>query len=220
MNYSDIQISFIKSTKGKDILIVNGFCCKKEKTISEKCIWRCELYEILKCKSRCHTRNGAMVFMSNSEHCHESNFNKIATRVIINELKSTAVKSYNTPQQLVSDSTKLFPHQYLPFCRNRKTSSEQLIELDKSITTFPTFQQLWHILRFLRIIERFLLFDNNSINNRLIIFSTQRNLDRLNANRNWYCDGTFKSTPNLFYQLYTIHVLYKTTSTPVVYCLL
>ncbi|KAF0985453.1 hypothetical protein HZS_6942 [Henneguya salminicola] len=42
----------------------------------------------------------------------------------------------------------------------------------------------------------------------------------LSANRNWYCDGTFKSTPNLFYQLYTIHVLYKTTSIPVVYCLL
>ncbi|KAF0987836.1 hypothetical protein HZS_2784 [Henneguya salminicola] len=40
------------------------------------------------------------------------------------------------------------------------------------------------------------------------------------ANRNLYCDGTFKSNPNLFYQLYTIHDIYKTTLIPVVYCLL
>ncbi|KAF0986863.1 hypothetical protein HZS_1644 [Henneguya salminicola] len=43
MNYSHIQISFIKSTKGKYILIANSFCYKKEKNIAEKCIWKCEL---------------------------------------------------------------------------------------------------------------------------------------------------------------------------------
>ncbi|KAF0986709.1 hypothetical protein HZS_430 [Henneguya salminicola] len=44
------------------------------------------------------------------EHCHLSNFNIIASRFIMNELKSPAVTSYNTPQQLVTDSTKIiFP---------------------------------------------------------------------------------------------------------------
>lgn len=58
--------------------------------------------------------------------------------------------------------------------------------------------------------EPFLLYD--SLNDeeeplscgRVIVFATQENLNRLINSRRWYCDGTFKVTPSIFYQVFTI----------------
>ena len=40
---------------------------------------------------------------------------------------------------------------------------------------------------------------------RFFMFGTQRNLDMLVDNGNWFVDGTFKVAPHLFYQVHTIH---------------
>jgi hypothetical protein len=53
--------------------------------------------------------------------------------------------------------------------------------------------------------ERFLLFDSGPSDDRILIFSTQRNLQLLVRCQHWYADGTFKCAPPLFNQLYTIH---------------
>ncbi|CAN7942588.1 unnamed protein product [Ixodes hexagonus] len=36
----------------------------------------------------------------------------------------------------------------------------------------------------------------------------------------WFMDGTFKVTPSIFFQVYTIHVMYKDAVVPLVYALL
>lgn len=40
--------------------------------------------------------------------------------------------------------------------------------------------------------ERFLISDNNEVNNRVIVFATRRNLELLSRSTRWYLDGTFK----------------------------
>lgn len=58
--------------------------------------------------------------------------------------------------------------------------------------------------------EPFLLYD--SLNDeedeltcgRIIIFATEMNLKNLIKSRRWYVDGTFKTAPAIFYQLFTI----------------
>ena len=57
--------------------------------------------------------------------------------------------------------------------------------------------------------DRFLLYDSGtgSENQRLLIFGTASNIDMLNTSNIWLADGTFKTAPNLFYQLYVIHAL-------------
>ena len=50
-----------------------------------------------------------------------------------------------------------------------------------------------------------LLYDNKSPEARAIIFGTQKNLDVLKRFPSWYIDGTFKVSPQLFYQLITVH---------------
>lgn len=47
----------------------------------------------------------------------------------------------------------------------------------------------------------------SSPNERVLVFSTNKNLDWLQASHHWFCDGTFKSSPSLFDQLIVIHGL-------------
>ena len=54
--------------------------------------------------------------------------------------------------------------------------------------------------------DAFLLHDTGPGNDRILIFGTQRNLQLLSQHRNWYGDGTFKVVPEIFYQLYTLHI--------------
>ena len=56
--------------------------------------------------------------------------------------------------------------------------------------------------------DRFLLFDNGvGYVNHLIIFATKDSVRLLAANPNWFRDGTFKVFPEIFFQIFTIHVL-------------
>lgn len=51
----------------------------------------------------------------------------------------------------------------------------------------------------------FLLYDSGPEPGRILLFSTAANLQMMSQARHWYCDGTFKTCPTLFEQLYTIH---------------
>ncbi|KAK4884135.1 hypothetical protein RN001_000406 [Aquatica leii] len=53
--------------------------------------------------------------------------------------------------------------------------------------------------------EPFLLFDSGLSEDRILLFSTERNLSYMEHSRQWYIDGTFKVAPPLFHQVYTIH---------------
>jgi hypothetical protein len=69
--------------------------------------------------------------------------------------------------------------------------------------------------------EQFLVFDSGvGDDNRLIIFASQMCLRLLAGSDNWFCDGTFKVCPDVFYQLYTIHALVNGRVFPCVYGLL
>ena len=77
---------------------------------------------------------------------------------------------------------------------------------------------------------RFLLHDDaedenendEAPNDRIIVFATDRMLDELAANDTWMLDGTFKISPVLIRQLYTIHVVVGNSGHvfPCVYALL
>ena len=69
--------------------------------------------------------------------------------------------------------------------------------------------------------EQFLLFDNGKCSSsRMLIFSTSTNLDLLHRSELWFADGTFKTVPEIFYQLYTIHAFSNGRVFPCVYALL
>ena len=54
----------------------------------------------------------------------------------------------------------------------------------------------------------------------MLIFSTSTNLDLLSRSKLWLADGTFKTVPEIFYQLYTMHAFSNGRVFSCVYALL
>ncbi|KAI6655678.1 hypothetical protein LOD99_1818 [Oopsacas minuta] len=55
--------------------------------------------------------------------------------------------------------------------------------------------------------EDFLLYDSGPELTRILIIGTQKNCNMLIPSNFWLADGTFKTAPQLFAQVYTIHAL-------------
>lgn len=53
--------------------------------------------------------------------------------------------------------------------------------------------------------------------NRVIMLTTQGNLKILKEHPDWLGDGTFEIAPSFFKQIYTIHIVFKKRSIPLVY---
>ena len=64
------------------------------------------------------------------------------------------------------------------------------------------------------------VFDSGPSSTRVIILTTEPNLDFLCQSMRWCGDGTFKAAPELFTQLYTIHGMKSGYTVPCVYALL
>jgi len=56
--------------------------------------------------------------------------------------------------------------------------------------------------------ERFLQYDNDN-GNRILIFGTPASIEFLENCQHWFMDGTFKTVPTQFMQLFTIHGLQR-----------
>ncbi|OXA42828.1 uncharacterized protein LOC118438707 isoform X1 [Folsomia candida] len=71
--------------------------------------------------------------------------------------------------------------------------------------------------------EDFVKWDSGKNHDRIILFSTDFNLDCFQNSAHWFADGTFRTSPLLFDQLFVIHGLrgdgHNTISVPLVYCL-
>ena len=70
--------------------------------------------------------------------------------------------------------------------------------------------------------EFFLLHDNfedSDNTNRMLIFSTEKNLQLLNEYPHWLCVGTFDVAPSIFTQLFSVHIIKNGKSLPLVYSL-
>ncbi|XP_043214658.1 uncharacterized protein LOC122378015 [Amphibalanus amphitrite] len=72
--------------------------------------------------------------------------------------------------------------------------------------------------------ERFLLYDSANDETydggRIVIFSSDWGLEKLALSLHWAADGTFKVSPTLFQQLYTVHATTLGVTVPCVYGLL
>ena len=55
---------------------------------------------------------------------------------------------------------------------------------------------------------------------RVIVFATEENVKELARAKTWFLDGTFKTAPNIFLQLLTIHGIVRDHPFPLVYALL
>lgn len=220
------QIEFIKSEKGKPRLLSAGYLYYKDFCSNKTTYWRCIKYRTLHCRARVHTISN-VVSRQTGIHNHAADAPKIVADRISNEIKRQALETNNSPHAVITEAYQQCPLSVASSLTQISSMKRTIRRLRQNDSDFPnenpTLREDINIPDQFKITnkgEEFLLFDSGNISTRMLIFGTKRNLLLLSQNREWYSDGTFKTCPKLFAQLYTIHIIRNNKSIPLVYALL
>lgn len=220
-------MTYVKSTKGKNLLIHAEYIFEKDYTKNEKTYWKCIKYNMYKCRGRAHTVNDEVILHKNT-HNHTPNIIEISTKTIINELKKTASSQVSsTPHQIITNTISTISSQAisgaLPSVATMKKTVQRLKRCENAPPVNPsTLSEITIIEPYTFTLNNkpFLLYDSGSDDvNRILLFSTEENLKILSDQYHWFIDGTFKSSPQLFTQLLTIHAIKYDTVLPLVFAL-
>ncbi len=210
----------IKSDRGHDLLIHRGFIFMLDKKISMKKYWRSN-----SCTARCMT-SGKSIVKINLEHNHTPDPANIEKHKILTSMKERAISTQESTQQILATASigisnaasgqlpsvpsmkktiRRTRHGIQAPAPNPLNLTELTIPHDYSITLNGT---------------PFLLHDSGNTLDRILIFSTNRNLDLMSQCSHWFADGTFKASPPLFPQVYTIHAVKYSNVIPTVVVLM
>jgi FLYWCH zinc finger domain len=203
----------LTSEKGKPMLGYEGFLYTLDRQTEAKMIFRCQNRD---CKGRCHTNPIMDAIVSGpTEHCHAPNHDHIPVVELRNQIKSRSADSEEPSSAILHTAIRSFP----------LDSSGQLPKTETLLRTIRRQRQgeapnpdnlLPDHLKVTDRGDNFVLHEDKT----LIIFTTDSNLSVLKSCKHWFADGTFKVCPEDFYQMFTLHGLFKSQIIPLVYGLL
>ncbi|CAF1092581.1 unnamed protein product [Brachionus calyciflorus] len=215
-------------------LYSNGFCYVVDKPkidlISEatKIYWRCEFYN--ECGGR-GISNGLIPPFKETNNHHDWHKPKPESKEFL-ESKETfnelVKKSKDAPRALIRDFQPGLSENCIYSWSKKNAIRQKVIRTRNCQNGLSTknFKLLHHVvideeLKFTYKKNKFYFGDSGPTDkNRVIFFTTDQNLKLLSTYRDWYCDGTFSICPSPFKQVYTIHIIIRGTTLPMVYAFL
>lgn len=133
---------------------------------------------------------------------------------------------------IIADSIQQVSKSTLHLLPSYRALSRSISKVRKEINIFPEPRSLGELI----IPEEYktmtlqqeqtpiLLYDSfnedQKANERILVFSTPELLKIFKNHNSWYADGTFDSSPALFYQIYTIHALVGEKTIPCIFAML
>ncbi|KAB0801401.1 hypothetical protein PPYR_01533 [Photinus pyralis] len=220
-----MALEFVSSEKGKSKLFFESFLFIKDKQVDTKIYWKCEHSKKMKCKARVITVNN-FVSSSNNDHNHNADAAQLEANKVMQKIKEDAENTRDTPQFIVSQASAGLGNAVaakLPTVNNIKRTIRNVRVRENVAPAIPRHREEIIFPEEFTITtngELFLLHDSGPVNDRILIFSTARNINLLAMSQHWYADGTFKVVPPLFLQLYTIHGIKDHVAIPLIYALL
>ena len=232
------SIKIFKSQRGKVKVGYKGYSYTKDKDNVTTTSWKCD---VKGCRGSLST---AIVTNENpverQEHNHVPDPAKVDAAVAVSAMKERALETDHPPRRIASETFASLRDETLaqmPTKQNLRRTVQRKRRRDEAFPTLPQEVQFEvpQEFRFVKIDnenKRFLLFDTmednrgeqdqEEIEDRIIAFSTEEMLHLLSRNRHWMADGTFKVSPALFFQIFTIHAIIDDGKTvlPAVYCLM
>jgi hypothetical protein len=177
-----MPLDFIKSEKGKDLLVDQGYIYRHERIISNsgKVIWRCIDHAKKKCRGRCHTIGQHVTHRSG--HNHAPDAAKVEARRALNIIKDRAISSQDAPTNIIAQASSSIS----------QAAAGQLPSLSSIIRNILRFrvregQAPPNPATLADLVihpnseyaqtkngENFLQFDSGPSEDRILIFSTQR----------------------------------------------
>ena len=169
-----------------------------------------------------HTNNESIIKRL-GEHNHAGDIACVEAAKVINVTKEKAITTQETTHCIVTQAyvgvSQAVAGQ-LPTPQNLKRNIRNARNVVAQVPANPVSLLELNIsskYRITHLNEPFLFFDSDDGSDRIIIFSTLRNLQLLSNTSNWYADGIFKTAPPLFNQLYSIHGIVNGDVLPLVY---
>jgi hypothetical protein len=186
--------------------------------------WTCEQKN--QCRAKVHVSNGRVI-KHVGEHTHRADANTVKASVLVADMKHEAETSHDTTRNIIRDAVRQQDDGVLAALPSRATLSRRIQRARRRINPSPPIPTARHGFDIPTAYtttsngRRFLMFDSGTDDHdRMLIFSTDENLDAMVSNGNWFMDGTFKCAPEIYYQVFTVHVFINGAVFPVVYALL
>ncbi|KAL7070009.1 hypothetical protein ACQ4LE_010923 [Meloidogyne hapla] len=211
-------------------LVYEGYIYVKCKNGKDgKLYWRCENWRSGKCGGTSMTDKNEVVTVGN-QHNHGPSPTRIELARIKDRINQAAISSALTPRAIVNS-------QLAGISDQAKTALPKLRNLEKTVgrKRYADGQQVPvpHLLSEINIPEQlrrtktdlnedFIMADTGPEDpNRIIVLASRTDVARLASCDVWLCDGTFKSCPQLYYQLWVIHGRFRQAAVlPFIYALL
>lgn len=235
-------MEIFKSQKGSDKIGFGGYIYRKNKTNITTQSWRCERKDCSGTASSAAAYVAGGTVVERQSHNHAPDPAKIEVARRLDGMLTDAMGSSNPPRRIVSNTVEGMSAEATAIAPKRKALTSRIQRKRKKLEAGEVephdrrnlvVPQKYTVVNDGGRNERFLLYDSSNQNedeesdddeddnsNRMIVFVTDKMLDLLETAQTWMMDGTFKVTPLMFFQLYTIHALLGTHVFPCVYALL
>ena len=207
---SDHQRPFklVQLTRGGYKLSENGFFYDKQRIVGETIHWQCE--QRGNCRARIFTKDFEIVRRCN-EHLHGPDVQKISCYETKTGIKRKAVVTHDSSHRIVGESLLTVSEgtaAKLPKLNSLKRTIQRQRVLAAPIQPLSLVKlEIPMEYRSTAKGEMFLLYDSGPDPERILIFGTCQNIEMLKCSQHWLADGTFKTAPVLFQQVYVIHAL-------------
>ena len=207
----DEVCEIVLSQKGCEKISVRGYLMTKERNRENKFYWCCELRKSENCKGRATTKvcDGRHYLQKFVDHNHSPQASAISVAKTINRIKESAKQNNVAPCQILQTNMSTVNSEILPYLPPKSALRKKISYARKGIRpsepqSLEDLEIPENLCKTLRE-ELFLVRDSTVGDERILLFTTKSNIERLASASYWIMDGTFKTVPNIFYQLYTIH---------------
>ena len=184
------------------MLAYEGYIYTLERQTEAKKIFRCQNRD---CKGRCHTNPSVDAIVSApTDHCHAPNPHRLPVVELKNKIKSRAGDSEEPSSTILHNMIRSFPLDAAGQLPKSETLLRTIRRQRQAEPAGPD-NQLIDRLKLTDRGENFVFHEDKT----LIVFTTASNLGILKSCKHWFADGTFKVCPDEFYQMFTLHGLFK-----------
>lgn len=214
-----MELKIIMSKRNKPLLIYNGFVYNilKEGTVQLK--WRCKLRT---CTAKLISGKEKEILFE-SKHNHIKNEGEAEKLITLYEIYKKAKDTNENSLDIITEFTCKKKDVILEKMPRYKSIQDLItVKRNKNYNFSPKIQHdIPDFFRKTLFGDSFLRYDSGCEDEeRILIFFTDKMFNILKNTKVMLSDGTFKTVPRDFYQLYTIHVQYVGKIIPAIYILM
>lgn len=220
------NLEFISTKRGGSKMLHEGYQYHRKKIYKNgNSFWKCCNEKVCKGNVTLNTRNEIITHKIHDTTC-KANIAKNMVLKQFDNLKHTSSCNFNSIQQQYDKTVKrLYDYglqhlEEIPKFQSVKTGLYN--ERNKILgATKIRFQNPEDVTTPTKYVN-FLLADYVDDNERIIIFCSPENREQISKFSHFFADGTFKSCPKGFQQLYTIHAFDERSQNikPLIFCLM